>query len=199
MTYRKALGQAWAKANDTYGQPTVVAFWTIPAGTNPYDPLFAPAAYPFDFGSYYLQTIASSARINPDYKPWAVIVIGSGLKENLKARLYDNQVRWEGDITTHLSGDKTWLSFQLPRNVPPSNCNIGKTCTIKISLFDPGINIESNKIDLTLPATTQPEAIFGDLNEDGKIDIFDFNILVTDFGNPYTISDYNDLVENFRS
>jgi len=29
------------------------------------------------------------------------------------------------------------------------------------------------------------------------VDIFDFNLLVAKFGNPYTIFDYNDLVGNF--
>lgn len=36
-----------------------------------------------------------------------------------------------------------------------------------------------------------------DLNADGKVDIFDYNILVANFGNPYTIFDYNTLVANF--
>lgn len=37
----------------------------------------------------------------------------------------------------------------------------------------------------------------GDLNQDGKIDIFDYNLLVSKFGNPYTIFDYNNLVANY--
>ena len=37
----------------------------------------------------------------------------------------------------------------------------------------------------------------GDLNSDGRVDIFDFNLLVSKFGNPYTVFDYNDLVANF--
>ncbi len=37
----------------------------------------------------------------------------------------------------------------------------------------------------------------GDLNGDGHVDIFDYNLLVSKFGNPYTIFDYNNLVANF--
>ena len=37
----------------------------------------------------------------------------------------------------------------------------------------------------------------GDLNDDGKIDIFDYNTLVVGFGHPYTIFYYNDIVANY--
>lgn len=37
----------------------------------------------------------------------------------------------------------------------------------------------------------------GDLNGDGKVDINDYNLLLSKFGNPYTIFDYNNLVGNF--
>jgi len=37
----------------------------------------------------------------------------------------------------------------------------------------------------------------GDLDGDGHVNIYDYNLLVSKFGNPYTIFDYNDLVGNF--
>jgi len=37
----------------------------------------------------------------------------------------------------------------------------------------------------------------GDFNGDNKVDIYDYNLLITNFGNPYTIFDYNALVGNF--
>ena len=37
----------------------------------------------------------------------------------------------------------------------------------------------------------------GDFNFDKKIDIFDYNVLVAKYGNPYTIFDYNSLVANY--
>ena len=37
----------------------------------------------------------------------------------------------------------------------------------------------------------------GDFNGDGKVDISDYNLLISNFGNPYTIFDYNTLVANY--
>lgn len=37
----------------------------------------------------------------------------------------------------------------------------------------------------------------GDLNNDGKVDIYDYNILVANYGHPYTVYDYNTLVANY--
>jgi len=58
------------------------------------------------------------------------------------------------------------------------------------------------KLSLPTPSPTPkptptPTPKPGDLNGDGKVDIFDYNILVANFGHPYTIFDYNNLVANF--
>ena len=37
----------------------------------------------------------------------------------------------------------------------------------------------------------------GDLNNDGKVDLLDYNIIISNFGHPYTIFDYNTLVGNY--
>ncbi|KKU13619.1 MAG: hypothetical protein UX21_C0040G0009 [Microgenomates group bacterium GW2011_GWC2_45_8] len=42
-----------------------------------------------------------------------------------------------------------------------------------------------------------PTPISGDLTGDGHVNIFDYNLLVSKFNNPYTIFDYNSLVANF--
>lgn len=57
-------------------------------------------------------------------------------------------------------------------------------------------------IDVSLPTPSpSPSPTLsskpGDLNADGKVDIFDYNLLVAKFGHPYTIFDYNILVGNF--
>jgi hypothetical protein len=44
---------------------------------------------------------------------------------------------------------------------------------------------------------TNCTVLLGDLNTNGSVDIFDYNILVSKFGNPHTIFDYNQLVANF--
>jgi len=52
----------------------------------------------------------------------------------------------------------------------------------------------------TFPTSTSnppPASTPGDLNTDGHVNIYDYNLLVSKFGNPYTIFDYNDLVGNF--
>jgi len=45
--------------------------------------------------------------------------------------------------------------------------------------------------------SADPPRVDGDLNSDGHVNIFDYNLLVSKFGNPYTIFDYNSLVANF--
>ncbi len=64
-----------------------------------------------------------------------------------------------------------------PGNVWDSDLSIGKITFEDISSLEP-----------PLP---------GDLNQDGKVNIFDYNVLVSKFGNPYTIFDYNILVANY--
>ncbi len=44
--------------------------------------------------------------------------------------------------------------------------------------------------------TPTPAALPGDLNKDDKINIFDYNELVTKFGKPYTKLDYQNILEN---
>lgn len=48
-----------------------------------------------------------------------------------------------------------------------------------------------------IPPLTATTTIPGDLNTDGHVDIFDYNLLVSKFGNPYTIFDYNNIVANY--
>lgn len=37
----------------------------------------------------------------------------------------------------------------------------------------------------------------GDLNKDGRVDIFDYQTLIVNFGNPYTIFDYQKIIANY--
>lgn len=58
-----------------------------------------------------------------------------------------------------------------------------------IGAFEVGVSTDSTPS----PDQTKP----GDLNGDGKVDLFDYTLLVSKFGNPYTIFDYNKIVANY--
>lgn len=47
---------------------------------------------------------------------------------------------------------------------------------------------------ITPSPTTKP----GDFNTDGYVNLFDFNLLVSHFGNPYTLFDFNTLIVNYN-
>ena len=49
----------------------------------------------------------------------------------------------------------------------------------------------------TVPPLQNHATLPGDLNTDSHVDLFDYNLLISKFGNPYTIFDYNNLVANF--
>jgi hypothetical protein len=57
---------------------------------------------------------------------------------------------------------------------------------------------------ITLPAesaiplaSTVADFLPGDLDKDRKVGLSDYNLLVSKFGNPYTLADYNNLVKNY--
>ncbi len=49
----------------------------------------------------------------------------------------------------------------------------------------------------TATPTPSPAVKPGDFNSDNIVDIRDFNLLISQFGNPYTILDFNKLITNF--
>jgi len=51
----------------------------------------------------------------------------------------------------------------------------------------------SNYILNDLPTSSKP----GDLNGDGSVNLLDFNLLITSFGNPYTLAHFNQVIINF--
>jgi len=114
-------------------------------------------------------------------------------------------------FTWGLTDNESWL-----RN-PPPDPNIPDADPL---LFDRNYQrkpayygvMEAIKEDTTRPCRKPTAAKQGDLNRDGRVDIFDYNILVADFGKTGTpgwipsdingngkvdIFDYNILVENF--
>lgn len=100
-------------------------------------------------------------------------------------------------IPTQVATGTYSLSLWLPDNSPTlqsipaysihlANQNIWEPAT--------GYNVLTNNITVTTTTiTTKP----GDLNGDGLVNIFDFNILISKFGNPYTIFDFNTIISNY--
>ncbi|MBI4396743.1 MAG: Ig-like domain-containing protein, partial [Elusimicrobia bacterium] len=103
----------------------------------------------------------ASGVVVTSWDPWAVSVSGKNLNAHIKARLSDQGgAAWGGDIGTTIASDYTWLSFQLPSNVPPSGCNISGPCNIDLVLVDTMSNLTSDSMPLTLPQApdaTPPE------------------------------------------
>lgn len=77
----------------------------------------------------------------------------------------------------------------------PASLKDGKPHTI----YAYGINAPgSGGVNALLAGSPRTITCFrGDLDGDGHVNINDFNLLKSHFGNPYTIFDYNDLVTNF--
>ncbi len=67
--------------------------------------------------------------------------------------------------------------------------------------YDPGVVHTHNSVGKAIlanaPPYPSPSAKPGDLNSDGSVNIFDFNLPVSRFGNPYTIFDFNQIVGNY--
>ena len=76
-------------------------------------------------------------------------------------------------------------SFPLPTNLLPNT-----TYHIRVVNYKPGCWQDAI-------ITHQKVIISGDLNGDGKVDLADFNLLISKFGNPYTLMDFNNIIANF--
>lgn len=81
--------------------------------------------------------------------------------------------------------------FASPVQLNPGNCLVNLT---RLSSPNGGFMVNTAVYALL---QASPTAKPGDLNGDGKVDLYDYNILVAGFGTIYTIFDYNILVENF--
>ena len=70
------------------------------------------------------------------------------------------------------------------------SCQEDHDCLLNETMMTPHIRLVRSDL---LASTPLP----GDLTGDGQVNIYDYNLLVSKFGNPYTIFDYNDLVANY--
>ena len=53
----------------------------------------------------------------------------------------------------------------------------------------------TNQVAPPVPPSPSPKP--GDLNGDGSVNLLDFNLLITSFGNPYTLAHFNQVIINF--
>lgn len=78
-----------------------------------------------------------------------------------------------------------------------------KTGNLTFTFTDPTLAtvIESNTSALqgvsSPTITVKNPALSGDFNQDDTVNLLDFNLLITNYGNPYTLLDFNSLLANF--
>ncbi len=94
--------------------------------------------------------------------------------------------------TTAISGNLNNRLFRLRLGYYPDGWSAGA-----VSNFIFQNSILSDSQIQTLYQSTRPSSLSGDLNSDGKVDIFDYNIIVSKFGISFSILDFNKVVENF--
>ena len=93
--------------------------------------LVLPQIFVFDRGP-----VISRAGVNMDYEPWVFWVLGSYFTPTARVILFDadpSGTQWGDPIPVSFGGE-TGISFQLPSNIPPSRCNVGRSCVIKMKI-----------------------------------------------------------------
>lgn len=103
-------------------------------------------------------------------------------------------IHWQKrGILIHLSGTTFDRLYHATPKIFTEN-------TVTTAIYLAGVSVpEWNQNSIGIIRLKENEFTYrlSDLNIDSKIDIFDYNTLVSKFGNPYTIFDYNTLVANF--
>lgn len=84
------------------------------------------------------------------YNPWAIGLRGSRFSPAFHIELIDADGKFWGLGQGLAFNNSERVSFQLPSNIPPSRCNIGKTCTVKFRYVDSAAGIYIEK-PVTLP------------------------------------------------
>lgn len=144
---------------------------------------------------HYLDTYTKLKALAPDKNFW---VIPDGLATNA-----NQAASWPAAFEQYLSlamadnqviGILNFIWYSLEPYEP-----YGITLQSVFNSSSPYYNagFKSRQISVGKAIINHAIALPGDLNGDGHVDIFDYNLLVSKFGNPYTIFDYNNLVANF--
>lgn len=88
----------------------------------------------------------------------------------------------------------TYHLLSTPTTTPVQTI-LATTDNTKVSAIDSDSNVitSTSSAKLILQSSHLP----GDLNDDGSVNLFDFNLLVTKFNNPFTIFDFSAIVANY--
>lgn len=87
--------------------------------------------------------------------------------------------------------------YNLPSELRTGNIGLSNILDPTSSYFDP--NFRTRQIEIGKGIINSNSILYkaGDLNTDGNVNIFDFNLLISKFGNHYTIFDFNAIVSNY--
>ncbi len=144
--------------------------------------------------SYSLDTDKGNANDFPVFLKEGEILLISDYNDLTKMQAYvflDNINQSTIYETYSKSGTKTQLQATKNNNIVTiKNLDTNQ----QLAMHDDQYNKGFKAADINLLLNDSPS---GDLNSDGKINIFDYNELVTKFGKPYTDSDYQNILANF--
>jgi hypothetical protein len=103
---------------------------------------------------------AQSSTLVASFSPWVVAVGGTGLSTDMRATVFDTSgAAWGTDIPVALATDGQSVSFYLPADVPPSQCNADGPCTLSATLTDPYSSLAPASFTVTLPKVSLRPAI----------------------------------------
>ncbi len=109
---------------------------------------------------------------------------------------HKSKVFW-GDtnfVEYNVEADGQFHEYTLDLSQQPSWTGMIKSITIQ------PIDIENSTVVIDwikLKSKSSGSDKLGDLDTNGIVNIFDFNRLVTYFGNPYTLVDFTNIINNF--
>jgi hypothetical protein len=112
---------------------------------------------PYSISNYLNLNIPNitTSVLNTQTNPWSIKIHGTHFRNDQTIRIIDiDGKRWTKNIIS-LPNFLTAI-IQLPSNNPPSNCNLIKSCQIKLDIVDPTTNLISNQININLPKTISP-------------------------------------------
>jgi len=98
----------------------------------------------------------SAGDVVTTFNPWAAWVRAVNLGASMDVNLWDQGQFWGKGTGIALDWKNDLITFSLPSNNPPSQCNANGPCTIEISIAEIGSGLTSPRFSLTLPQASAP-------------------------------------------